>query len=65
MSVVEERWRQIKSTGYSSVNGFQQGRTGVFMFSEGEWASPLLVGHEGEGFGKTFKVWDGNGRVWE
>jgi len=56
VSQVEERWQQIKSTDYSSVIGFQQGRTkGVLMLSKGEWASPLLVGHEGEGFGKTFE----------
>lgn len=53
MSLVEERWQQLKSTAYSSVIGFQQGRTGVFMLSEGEWRSPL--GHEGESFGKTLR----------
>lgn len=55
MSLVKERWQQIKSTDYRSVIGFQQGRIGVFILSEGEWASPLLAGHGSEGFGKTFR----------
>lgn len=50
MSLVEETWQQIKSIGYSSVIRFQQGRIGVFILRKGEWASPLLVGHEGEDF---------------
>lgn len=35
------------------------------MLSKGELVSPVLVGHEGGGFGKTSRGWDGNGRVWE
>lgn len=51
MSLVEETWQQIKSIDYSSVVRIQQGKIEVFILSKGERASPLLVGHEGEGFG--------------